>query len=97
MTNEMLYQKVLKRLGVSEQELRSSCRRQGLVDARCLMAAALMKQPLMTQKVVARIMGTNQANVSKLLGRHRSLMEVDTSYRLKWEKVFPAAPTGLQR
>lgn len=87
MTNEMLYQKVLKRLGVAEQELRSSCRRQGLVDARCLMAAALMKQPLMTQKVVARIMGTNQGTVSKMLTRHESLMTVDATYRMKWDKI----------
>lgn len=87
MTNEMLYQKVLKRLGVTEQELRSSCRRQGLVDARCLMAAVLMKQPLMTQKEVARIMGTNQGTVSKMLTRHESLMSVDATYRMKWDKI----------
>ena len=85
MTNEMLYQKVLKRLGVTEQELRSSCRRQGLVDARCLMAAALMKQPLMTQKEVARIMGTNQGTVSKMLTRHKALLATDPAYRRKWE------------
>jgi len=46
-----------------------------------------MKQPLMTQKVVARIMGTNQGTVSKMLTRHESLMTVDATYRMKWDKI----------
>ncbi len=97
MTNEMVYQRVLRTLGVTEKDLLGNCRRRELVDARCLMAAMLMKQPLMTQKDVAKVLGVTQANVSKLLGRHRNLVEVDAGYRVKWEKVFPAAPTGLQR
>ncbi len=87
MTNEMVYQKVLRRLGVTERDLLGNCRRRDLVDARCLMAAALMKQPLMRQKDVAKVLGGTQANVSKMLGRHQNLLEVDAGYRLKWVKV----------
>ena len=87
MTNEMLYLKVLRKLGVTERELLGRCRRQGLVDARCLMAAALMGQPLMNQKGVARILGVSQAAVCHLLKRHEALMEVDEGYRKKWERV----------
>lgn len=97
MTNEMVYQRVLRTLGVTEKDLLGNCRRRELVDARCLMAAMLMKQPLMTQKEIARILCIKQGSVSKMLGRHQDMLEVDASYRLKWEKVFPAAPTGLQR
>lgn len=87
MTNEMVYQRVLRTLGVTEKDLLGNCRRRELVDARCLMAAMLMKQPLMRQKDVAKVLGVTQANVSKLLGRHQNLVEVDASYRVKWEKV----------
>jgi predicted transcriptional regulator len=51
------------------------------------MAAMLMKQPLMRQKDVAKVLGVTQANVSKLLGRHQNLVEVDAGYRNKWVKV----------
>ncbi len=87
MTNEMVYQKVLRALGVTEKDLLGNCRRSDLVDARCLMAAALMKQPLMTQKEVARIMGTNQETVNKMLTKHESLMALDATYKMKWLKV----------
>ena len=87
MTNEMLYLKVLRKLGVTERELLGRCRRQGLVDARCLMAAALMGQPLMNQKGVARILGVSQAAVSHLLKRHEALMSSDATYRGKWELI----------
>ena len=94
MTNEMVYEKVLRRLCVTEQELRSASRRQEVVDARCLMAAMLLRQPLMTQKSVAAILGVSQAAVSHLLKRHEGLLETDRNYRRKWtmvrgERVLP--------
>ena len=87
MTNEMVYLRVLRKLGVTERELLGRCRRQGLVDARCLMAAALMGQPLMNQKGVARILGVSQAAVSHLLKRHEALMETDAEYKNKWNNI----------
>ena len=94
MTNEMVYQKVLRTLGVTEKELLGNCRRRDLVDARCMLAAMLMKQPLMTQKSVAAILGVSQAAVSHLLKRHEGLLETDRNYRRKWtmvrgERVLP--------
>lgn len=87
MTNDMVYQRVLRRLGITDKELRGDCRRRDLVDARCLMAAALMNQPLMTQAEVARIMGVNQGTVSKMLARHEDLMAVDAIYKIKWNSI----------
>ena len=88
MTNEMLYQKILRRLGVTEHELLGPSRRQGLVDARCLMAAALMRQPLMNQTTVARTLSSTQGAVSKMLTRHDALLDTDHSYRLKWQNLI---------
>ena len=87
MTDEMVYQRVLRTLGVTEKELLGNCRRRDLVDARCLMAAVLMKQPLMTQKGVAKILGVSQAAVHHLLKRHEELMEVEAAYRRKWTAI----------
>lgn len=87
MTNEMVYQRVLRTLGVTEKDLLGNCRRRELVDARCLMAAMLMKQPLMRQKDVSKVLGISQAAVHHLLGRHQDMLEVDAGYQVKWEKV----------
>lgn len=87
MTNDMLYQKVLRKLGVTEKELLGGCRRQGLVDARSLMAAALMGQPLMNQKDVAQILHTTQGAVSKMLAKHEALMTTDPVYKNKWYNI----------
>lgn len=87
MTNEMVYQRVLRTLGVTEKDLLGNCRRRELVDARCLMAAMLMKQPLMTQKEIARILCIKQGSVSKMLSKHDELMKVDTTYVIKWNRI----------
>lgn len=88
MTNDALYQKALRRLGITERELLGHRRSQHLVDARCLVAAALMHQPLMRQQDVAAILGISQAAVSHLLARHRDLLEVDTNYQRKYELII---------
>lgn len=87
MTNEMLYERVLRRLAVTERELLGHCRRQDLVDARCLVAAALMRQPLTRQQDVAQILGTSQSVVSRWLSRHHDLLETDAGYRWKWSRI----------
>ncbi len=84
----MIYQKVLRRLKVTEKELRGRCRRQDLVDARCMMAAALLNQPLTRQGDVAKILNVSQAAISHLMLRHESLLDADESYRKKWEAII---------
>lgn len=74
-------------MGVKEKEFRSRNRRQDLVDARCLVAAALISQPFMRQEDVAGILGTTQATVSHMLARHSDLLQVDFTYKRKWETV----------
>ena len=87
MTNEMLFDKVLRRLRLSEKDIRSRRRTQSLVDARCLLAAALMRQPLINQQQVAAILGISQGAVSKMLARHEDLLQVDPLYRNKWNSI----------
>jgi len=88
MKNQILYLKILKLLHVTEEEMISSCRRPDLADARCLTAAALMKQRFMRQDDVAEFFKTTQGAVSKMLARHKKLLEVDTPYRNKWESIL---------
>jgi len=87
MINEKFYRKVLEQLGVTDEQLHSPRHRRNLVDARYLMAAALMRLPQMRQADVAEILNTRQGDVSYMLHRHEVLKEVDKGYRAKWEKI----------
>ena len=76
---------LLADLGVTLIDLQSRCRRVDLVDARCLVAATLMRKPHVRQQDIADLFGISQAAVSKLLVRHRNLVESDRAYRQRWE------------
>jgi len=84
MTNEVIYQRIMRELKVTEKELHSPSHRPALVDARCLISAALMELPLMRQDMVAKMLKTSQGAISKFLSRHKQMLEVDAAYREKW-------------
>ena len=75
------FERLARRLEVTVEELRGGCRRQELVDARCMVAAQLVELPGVRQQDVADLFCVSQAAVSKMLVRHGNLMEVDSGYR----------------
>jgi len=76
-----------KKLGVSEQDILSHCRRVDWVDARSMIVAILLNRPHVRQQDVAPLLGISQAAVSKLLARHRRLMEYNSFYRQAWKAL----------
>ena len=78
---------VMSAFGVTLKELRSGNRKQHLVDARSMVAAALMQQQFTRQQDIAELLGISQAAVSHLLVRHRNLVEVDPKYQRQWERI----------
>lgn len=76
-----------KELGVSEKAILSHCRRVELVDARSMIVAILIERPHVRQQDIAALLDISQAAVSKLLARHRSLMEYNSFYRQAWKAL----------
>jgi len=87
MTNVLFYRKVLRLLGVTEEQLAHPNHRLAYAEARYLMAAALMELPQTRQGDVAKVLHTRQSTVSRSLKRHKTLLEVDATYRAKWEEI----------
>ena len=79
-----LMERLSAKMGLSPEELRGGCRRRGLVDARSLVAAAMMEVPDTRQADVAEMLNLSQVAVSKLLKRHRDLLQIDPTYRQRW-------------
>ena len=75
-----------RRLRVTSDELLSRCRRQDLVDARCLTAAWMMLLPGIRQRDVAALLTVSQAAVSKFLVRHKDMLYY-AEYQQRWEKL----------
>ena len=80
-------ERLLRDLSVSVDELRNRCRKVDLVDARCLVAAALKREDGVRQQDIADLMGVSQAAVSKMLDRHRNQLDVYRAYRERWEAL----------
>lgn len=75
------------RLGVTVDDILSHCRKTELVDARSMIVAILMNRPHVRQQDIAALLDISQAAVSKLLARHRSLMEYNSFYRQAWKAL----------
>lgn len=78
---------LLAKLGVTMEDVRSSCRKPHIVDARCMMAAYLIGLPSVRQVEIAAIFGVSQAAVSKMLRRHYDSIQYYRPYREKWESI----------
>lgn len=74
------------RVGVTEEELLSRSHISRISDARSLVAAALTDRAGVRQVDIAALLGTSQAAVSKMLGRHKLYMHY-VDYRRKWESL----------
>ena len=70
-----------KKLGVKPRDVLSRKRTRLLVDARCQIAATLRARQEVRQPDIADLFGISQAAVSKLLVRHRDLMQTDRHYQ----------------
>ncbi len=92
MNKEDQYQKtlsrLLKRLDVTVAELQGGSRMQRLVDARCMVAASLDELQQKSQQDIALILNTTQGTVSRLIARHRDLLESDLRYRQRWNNFM---------
>lgn len=79
--------RLLAKLEVTMEEVRSSKRKPHLVDARCMMAAYLIGLPSVRQVDIAAILAVSQVAVSKMLKRHDVSVKFHPSYRRKWETI----------
>jgi len=79
---------MLNAMGVTLEDLQNGRRTRPLADARCMMAAWLKKQPKVRQEDIAEFFGTSQAAVSKMLARHRNLMDYNAVYRTSFEQII---------
>ena len=85
------------KLGVTVDDILSHCRKTELVDARSMIVAVLTNRPHTRQQDIAALLGISQAAVSKLLARHRALMQY-TDYKNRFtalEPVIAGAPRNL--
>ena len=76
------------KVGISMDDLLSHCRRQQLVDDRCMIVALLINDYHLTQKEVALLLQISQPAVSKLLTRHENLMDSYASYRNQFNSII---------
>lgn len=76
-----------KKLGLKSRDVLSRKRTRHLVDARCMIAATLKTQQQVYQQDIADLFGISQAAVSKLLVRHRNLMQSDRKYKSEFESL----------
>lgn len=83
-TEKINLAEVARRVGVSEEDVLSHCRRQELVDARSMIVALLQTKGHLLQTQIAPIMDISQAAVSHLITRHRNLLETDKTYANRW-------------
>lgn len=79
--------RLLEKLEVTMEEVRSSKRKPHLVDARCMMAAYLIGLPSVRQVDIAAILAVSQVAVSKMLKRHDVSVKFHPPYRRKWEAI----------
>lgn len=76
------------KLGTTEEAILSHCRLVELVDARSMIVALLMERPCVRQQDVAPLLGISQAAVSKLLARHRQMLNYSfSSYKDRWQAL----------
>ena len=78
------------KLGTTEEAILSHNRKAKLVDARCMIVAILMERLCARQQDIAPLLGISQAAVSKLLARHKSLLNGFTprgEYRSRWQAL----------
>ena len=69
-----------KKLGVKSKDVLSRKRTQKLVDARRMIAATLMRKEQVYQQDIADLFGISQPAVSKLLAKHKDLIQTDKQY-----------------
>ena len=79
--------KVIDLLGVTFEELRGKSIKRRVTDARTLMAAWLHESQHVNQLCIASLINVNQSAVSKMLRRHKNLLECDSAYRKKWSTI----------
>ncbi len=79
--------RLLAKLEVTMEEVRSSSHRPQISDARSMMAAYLIGLPTVRQVDVAAILGVSQVAVSKMLKRHHERVKYYPPYCRKWELI----------
>lgn len=83
------------KVGVTEEALRSRSHNQDEVDARSMVVAMLMARP-MRQQDVAPLLGVTQVAVSKLLARHRRMVQYHPPYRRRWNEINAAEKNDVK-
>ena len=86
-----------ERLGVTEETLLSHCRKAELVDARAMAVVTMMNRLHLRQQDVAPLFDISQAAVSKLLSRHRSMMETDRDYKERFDQLLTPSSCNTHR
>jgi predicted XRE-type DNA-binding protein len=86
--NRTLLVELADKVGVTMDDLLSHCRRQELVDDRCMVVALLVNDYHLRQKEVAMLLQISQPAVSNLLARHENLMKFDASYRNHFKSII---------
>lgn len=79
--------RLLAKLEVAKEEVRSSSHKPQISDARSMMAAYLIGMPTVRQVDVAATLGVSQVAVSKMLKRHKERVKYYPPYRRKWEAI----------
>lgn len=79
--------RLMAKLDVTIEEVRSKSHNPRVVDARSMMAAYLIGLPTVRQVDIAPLFGTSQAAVSKMLKRHFERVKYYPPYRRKWETI----------
>ena len=94
--NQVSLAELAAKVGVTEEALRSRSHNQEEVDARSMVVALLMARP-MRQQDVAPLLGITQVAVSKLLARHRRMVQYHPPYRRRWNEINAAEKMMLNQ
>lgn len=93
--NQVSLAELAAKVGVTEEALRSRSHNQEEVDARSMVVAMLMARP-MRQQDVAPLLGITQVAVSKLLARHRRMVQYHPPYRRRWNEINAAEKNDVK-
>ena len=94
--NQVSLAEIAAKVGVTEEALRSHSHNQKEVDARSMAVAMMMCQPRTRQSDVANTLGVTQVAISKLLARHRRMVQYHPPYRRRWEEINAAGNQDVQ-
>ena len=94
--NQVSLGELAAKVGVTEEALRSRSHNQDEVDARSMVVAMLMAHP-MRQQDVAILLGVTQVAVSKLLARHRRMVQFHPPYRRRWNEIVSAEKQNVKQ